>query len=41
MATDTCIERELKNNNGNYAQAFNNIVLRSVNNKKEKQNDKK
>ena len=41
MATDTRIERELKNNEGNYAQVFNNIVLGSVNNKKENQKDKK
>ena len=41
MATDTCIGKELKNNKGNYAQAFNNIIYRSVNNTKENQNNKK
>ena len=41
VATDTCIGKELKNNKGNYSQAFNNIIYRSVNNTKENQNNKK
>ena len=41
IASNTCIIKELKNNNGDFAKTYNNIVYRSVNNTKEKKNDKK
>ena len=41
IASNTCIMKELKNNNGNFAKAYNNIINKSVNNAKKKKNDKK
>lgn len=41
IASNTCIMKELKNNNGNFAKAYNNIINRAVNNAKKKKNDKK
>ena len=41
IASNTCIIKELKNNNGNFAKAYNNIINRAVNNDKKKKNDKK
>ena len=42
MASNTCIMKELKNNNGDFPKTYNNIMYRSVNNnKKDKKNDKK
>ena len=39
IASNTCIIKELKNNNGNFAKTYNNIIYRSVNNAKEKKNE--
>lgn len=41
LASNTCIIKELKNNNGDFAKTYNNIIYRSVNNTKEKKNEKK
>ena len=41
LASNTCIIKELKNNNGDFAKTYNNIIYRSVNNTKEKKKEKK
>ena len=41
MASNTCIIKELKKNNGDIVKSYNNIVYRPPINTKEKKNDKK